>query len=45
MMRDDDESLPVNGQPFPMETLKNLQWPIVAIGGLGAFIDFFTRPD
>jgi hypothetical protein len=23
-----------------METLKNILWPIVAIGGLGAFIDF-----
>ena len=23
-----------------METLKNLLWPIIAIGGLGAFIDF-----
>jgi hypothetical protein len=23
-----------------METLKNFLWPIVAIGGLGAFLDF-----
>jgi hypothetical protein len=23
-----------------METLKDFLWPIVAIGGLGAFIDF-----
>jgi hypothetical protein len=23
-----------------METLKDILWPIIAIGGLGAFVDF-----
>jgi hypothetical protein len=33
-------ALRVNGPRLSMETLKNFLWPIVAIGGFGAFIDF-----
>ena len=39
-MRDDDETLPVPGDNLSMEMLKDFLWPIVAIGGVGAFIDF-----
>jgi hypothetical protein len=36
-----DDALPLDGQTvIAMEKLKDILWPIVAIGGLGAFIDF-----
>jgi len=34
------QALSMNGNRLSMETLKDFLWPIVAVGGLGTFIDF-----
>jgi hypothetical protein len=35
-----EHALPVNGNMPSAEAIKDFLWPIVAIGGLGAYIDF-----